>query len=41
LITIPKTTCRTLDFHRANEMIAIGRERAAEALDDALPAQLP
>jgi len=40
LITIPKTTCRTLDFHRANEMIAIGRERAAEALDDALPAQL-
>lgn len=33
LITIPKTSCRTLDFHRANEMIALGRERADEALD--------
>ena len=35
LITIPKGSCRTLDFHRAEEMIAIGRERASEALDTA------
>lgn len=33
LITIPKTSCRTLDFHRAEEMIRIGRERTLEALD--------
>lgn len=33
LISIPKDSCRTLDFHRAEEMIAIGRERAAEELD--------
>ena len=32
LITIPKASCRTLDFHRAEEMIALGRERAHEAL---------
>ncbi len=35
LITIPKGVCRTLDFHRAEEMIALGREQASEALDAA------
>lgn len=33
LITVPRTSCRSLDFHRADEMIALGRERAIEALD--------
>lgn len=37
LITVPKGSCRTLDFHRANEMIALGRERAEEALDREAP----
>lgn len=32
LITIPADACRTMDFHRAAEMIALGRERAAQAL---------
>lgn len=33
LVTVPKDACRTLDFHRAAEMIALGRTLAAEALD--------
>ncbi len=33
LISVPRTSCRTLDFHRADEMIELGRERAIEALD--------
>lgn len=33
LITIPKNACRTLDFHKAPEMIALGRKLAHEALD--------
>jgi NTE family protein len=33
LITIPKDACRTLDFHRASEMIALGRELTIAALD--------
>lgn len=33
LITIPKSSARVLDFHRADELIALGRERAVEALD--------
>ena len=33
LVSVPRTSCRTLDFHRADEMIALGRERAIEALD--------
>lgn len=37
LITVPKGSCRSLDFHRANEMIALGRERAEEALDRETP----
>jgi predicted acylesterase/phospholipase RssA len=33
LIEIPRTTCRSLDFHRADEVIAVGRELASGALD--------
>lgn len=33
LITIPRSSCKTLDFHKAGEMIALGRRLAAEALD--------
>ena len=32
LITVPKASARTLDFHRAAEMIEVGRERATEIL---------
>ena len=32
LISIPKNACRTLDFHRGSEMIALGREVATAAL---------
>jgi NTE family protein len=34
LITVPRTACRTLDFHRAEELIGLGRRLATEALDD-------
>jgi NTE family protein len=33
LIEIPRTTCRSLDFHRADEVIAVGRELTSRALD--------
>ncbi|MCV7179588.1 patatin-like phospholipase family protein [Mycolicibacterium sphagni] len=33
LIEIPRTACRSLDFHRAAEIIDVGRELAAKALD--------
>ncbi len=33
LIEVPRTTCRTLEFHRAVEVIAIGRALAMRALD--------
>jgi NTE family protein len=33
LITIPRSACGTMDFHRADEMIALGRDRTREALD--------
>jgi NTE family protein len=33
LIEVPRTACRSLEFHRATEVIDIGRELAAEALD--------
>lgn len=33
LIEIPRTVCRSLDFHRANEVIEIGQEMASMALD--------
>jgi NTE family protein len=35
LITVPKNAARTLDFHRADEMIALGRTLTTEALDHA------
>lgn len=33
LIEVPRTACRSLDFHRAAELIALGHELAARALD--------
>lgn len=33
LISVPRDACRSLDFHRAAEMIALGRTLAEEALD--------
>jgi NTE family protein len=33
LIEVPRSACRSLDFHRAAEMIDLGRELAAAALD--------
>jgi NTE family protein len=33
LITIPRSSCKTLDFHKAEEMIALGRRLAVESLD--------
>ena len=35
VVTIPRDACRTLDFHRADEMIPLGRELTAAALDRA------
>lgn len=35
MVRIPRAACRTLDFHRAEEMVAIGRERTIAALDEA------
>ena len=35
LVTVPTDACRTMDFHRAGEMIALGRELTAKALDEA------
>jgi NTE family protein len=33
LIEVPRSTCRSLDFHRAVEVIAAGRAQADQALD--------
>jgi NTE family protein len=33
LITVPRSSCRTFDFHKAEEMIGLGRLLAVEALD--------
>ena len=33
LIEVPRTVCRSLDFHRAAEVIEIGQELASVALD--------
>lgn len=33
LVNIPKNACRTYDYHKAPEMIQLGRERMAAALD--------
>lgn len=35
LIEVPRTACRSLDFHRAAELIDVGRELAGRALDNA------
>ncbi|WP_238423581.1 patatin-like phospholipase family protein [Gordonia sp. 'Campus'] len=34
LIRVPRRTVRTLDFHKASEMIELGRSLTAKALDD-------
>ena len=33
LVTVPRSACRTLDFHKAGEMTGLGRRLAVEALD--------
>lgn len=33
LIEVPRTACRSLEFHRAAELIELGRELAAKAMD--------
>ncbi len=33
LITVPKRICRSIDFHRANELITMGRRIADDSLD--------
>ena len=33
LITVPKDACLTFDFHRVAEIVELGRELAARALD--------
>jgi NTE family protein len=33
LIEVPRTACRSLEFHRAAEVIGIGRELTATVLD--------
>jgi NTE family protein len=33
LIEVPRTVCRSLEFHRAAEVIEIGHELAIAALD--------
>ena len=35
LVSVPRDSCRSLDFHRAAEMIAVGRKLTEEALDRA------
>src|SRR5690606_21988727 len=37
LITVPRDACRSLEFHRAEEMIALGRDLAERELDRAGP----
>ncbi|GAB2884132.1 patatin-like phospholipase family protein [Nocardioides pacificus] len=37
LVTVPKTAARTLDFHRAQELIALGRDVTIRALDSETP----
>ena len=32
LITVPKDACRTADFHKAAELIDLGRDLACQAL---------
>lgn len=35
LVSVPSDACRTMDFHRAADMIRLGRELTGKALDDA------
>ena len=35
LVEIPKSSARTFEFHRAPELIELGRERTEQALNDA------
>ena len=35
VVTVPVSAARTLDFHRASELIALGTKLTAQALDDA------
>ena len=35
LITVPKSAGRLLDFHRAGELVELGRRLTAEAIDRA------
>jgi NTE family protein len=35
LVSVPRDSCRSLDFHRAAEMIDLGRRLAEEAFDRA------
>jgi NTE family protein len=35
LVSVPRNACRSLDFHRASEMIDIGRKQTEQALDRA------
>ncbi|MYL23810.1 patatin [Halomonas alkaliantarctica] len=37
LIEVPKTVCSAYEFHRANELIRLGRHLADKALDASLP----
>lgn len=41
LITVPRGAARALDFHRAEELIALGRARTIAALDGAPPPPWP
>jgi len=41
LITVPRGAARALDFHRAKELIALGRARTIAALDGAPPPPWP
>lgn len=34
LVEVPRSACRSLDFHRAAEVIEVGRKLAVQALDE-------
>lgn len=38
MVTLPRNACRTLDFHRATEMIEVGRQIATQQLAELLTA---
>ena len=41
LVTVPGDAAKTMDFHRASELIELGRDLTAQALDDAFGADEP